>query len=582
MMETARQASQAVDGIPAKNILARRSLFVVIIVAAGFSTIGIDWGLPSRSGDQFLLGADYHGIRLEQLTAQVPEVDSSRGADVVGSSGPADQIVPLNDTDAKKAQILCRYRLYSCQPDEMITFRSLSQMKPSRGDFDPRLYQYGGLWIYGVGAIIEAGRLVGLLHITDRAHYIADPQLFGKFYVAARAYSATWGLIGVWAVFELTRRMTGGGRRIPFLSALCFATMPVVVNAAHEAKPHLAGAVLILLAILAADNFVQTGKMRWAWWTGIACGAAMGMVLWAVVSLAVIAAMALQSKSKSACLFRSLLAAFAVYCLTNPYVIFHLLHDPTVLRSNLGNTAAMYGFGRPDRALSNAIWLAMLGSGPLIFPAGMIGCVVLTRWGRGGIGTILAAVSVLAAIQFVATAAGKPGEYGRFALLPNAAIAIACFAMASKLPKYPILIAIELLIPTALWGALYVSGFKSDNAQSARTSRAAIASNLEMELEARTAAYRGTSVRPTLGVFLDPAPYCLPPVDLDGWKIIRLPAGFDAQHGPAVADVIVTPDDSPFYIWWTPLSWAQKNFKIVRRSLADRLAFDHAETRRAP
>jgi hypothetical protein len=188
----------------------------------------------------------------------------------------------------------------------------------------------------------------------------------------------------------------------------------------------------------------------------------------------------------------------------------------------------------------------------------------------------------LAAIQFVAMAAGKPGEYGRFALLPNVAIAIACFAMVSKLPKYPILIAVELLIPTALWGAIYVSGFKSDHADSARTSRAAIASNLEMELEARTATYRGTSVRPTLGVYLDPAPYCLPPVDLDGWKIIRLPHGFDAQNGPAVADLVVTPDDLPFYFWWTPLSWAQKNFKIVRRSLTDRLAYEHAIVQRAP
>ena len=101
---------------------------------------GIEWGLPSRSGDLFLLGADGHGDRLESLTGNVPEVDAAHGADVVTPAGPVDQIIPLNDTDAKKAQILCRYWLYSCQPDEMITFRSLSQMKPLRGDLDPRLY----------------------------------------------------------------------------------------------------------------------------------------------------------------------------------------------------------------------------------------------------------------------------------------------------------------------------------------------------------------------------------------------------------------------------------------------------------
>src|SRR5208282_6076866 len=124
------------------------SLFLTILAACAFFA-GINWGLPSRAGDKYLLGADYHGMHLEALTSRTPEVDATGGADVVSPEGKADEIVPLNETDA--------------QPDEMITFRSLSQMKPGSGDFDPRLYQYGGLWIYGVGALIEAGKAVGML-----------------------------------------------------------------------------------------------------------------------------------------------------------------------------------------------------------------------------------------------------------------------------------------------------------------------------------------------------------------------------------------------------------------------------------
>ena len=77
----------------------------------------------------------------------------SAGADVaVEGSIDRSRLIELNDTDEKRAQLVRRYRLYSDQPDEMITLMSLAQMHPGKLDFDPRLYQYGGLWIYPVGA----------------------------------------------------------------------------------------------------------------------------------------------------------------------------------------------------------------------------------------------------------------------------------------------------------------------------------------------------------------------------------------------------------------------------------------------
>src|ERR671934_1594511 len=63
------------------------------------------------------------------------------------------QPIVLNQTDQDRAQIIRRYRLYSCQPDEMITFMALSTIRQNHGD--PRLYQYGGLWIYPVGALVK-------------------------------------------------------------------------------------------------------------------------------------------------------------------------------------------------------------------------------------------------------------------------------------------------------------------------------------------------------------------------------------------------------------------------------------------
>src|SRR5690606_19252723 len=124
-----------------------------------------------------------------------------------------DQPIVLNGTDAERAAIALRYRLYSAQPDEMITFRALAQMNPSAGDLDPRLYQYGGLWIYPVGALLKLASMRGWLDLTPNlAHYLEQPEAFGRFYLIARAYSVAWGLIGVIVVYALAYRLAGIGR----------------------------------------------------------------------------------------------------------------------------------------------------------------------------------------------------------------------------------------------------------------------------------------------------------------------------------------------------------------------------------
>src|SRR5262249_45070848 len=155
--------------------------------------------------------------------------------------------------------------------DEMITMMALGSMRPSARDFDPRLYQYGGLWIYPVGALIK----VFANPKPDSIHYLDHPEEFARFYVIARLYCVAWAIVGAWAVFWIVRRLTNQ-LWLAACAALCYALMPVVVNMAHEAKPHLPAAVLILLAIIAATKFIETGSKRYWALAGALAGAAAG------------------------------------------------------------------------------------------------------------------------------------------------------------------------------------------------------------------------------------------------------------------------------------------------------------------
>src|SRR5688500_15997844 len=506
-----------------------------LVAALIWFLVGINWGLPSHRADAFLFGdrQAWSGKEILDLAGGAG-VDPNRGADVdVNPIGFRDRSVVLNDTDTQRAEIVRRYRLYSYQPDEMITFNALRQMNPGARQLDPKLYQYGGLWVYPVGAMLKLASVVRLVDLrSDVAYYLDHPEAFGRFYVVARLYSALWGVVGVWAVYRIVRHITGAGAT-PLVAAACFAAMPVVVNMAHEAKPHLPGAVLMLLAVLAATNYVQTGRRRWWIAAGAFCGAAFGMVLSSLPIFVVLPLMTLlrrQSwRDRVVVTLAAAVVGVDVYFLTNPYVLLHLVARNPVLTSNLGNSAAMYAAGGSLGALLNAGKLLAEGTSPVLAAAGVAGMVALARraWNvredttspsvaRRATGLLLAAPAVLVLVQFVALAAGKPGEYGRFAILPDTFLMVEAVVAAETFFRRPQVRRLSLAVlffTTALCGGMYLRHFVDDSYGT--TSRQRAAAELKDRLPPGA----------TIAVDEEPAPYRLPPVNLFEHRIVLLSRG---------------------------------------------------------
>ena len=545
----------------------RSALGIVLLLAIPPLIWGQTWGLPSRASDPFLFGAQipWPGAKILALAGGW-QPDPTRGADV--AAHPLDQrrrAVIINDTDEKRAKILLRYRLYSNQPDEMITFRALAGMRPGtgpRGGLDPQMYQYGGLWIYPVGVLLK---LSPVTIRRDISFYLDHPEAFGRFYVVARLYSAFWGWVGVGIVFLIVRRICGGWG-FPMAAAGLFSLLPVVVDLSHEAKPHLAGAVLTLAAALAGSIYVETGRPGAAWLAGALCGAATGMVLSAYACFLILAAIVLLRRPALATAIKATALGVAVYFLTNPYVAINLICNREVLRSNLGNSAAMYQAGASGSALGGAMMLIGCGAGVVVAIGGVIGAGLLgfravkmrrsTQFPevrRRSMGVLLAVPAIWIFIQFVAFANGKPGEYGRFGLYVDivlaieAVVAIQTFARQAALRALLLIVVLE---SSALSVAQYLAGFASDaSASSTRLITAARLAELNHDGEQR------------LVVADEPAPYCLPPVDLFTWQIELVGRGESIAESATHDNVSVQPVEQ---FGWnaTPLSWAAKRFEI--------------------
>ena len=438
------------------------SIGLIWLIAALVWLPALNWGLPTRGTDAALFG-DRRPWTGHEILAHIASGTGNhprgaeRGADV-DANPIRDRSRPtvLNDTDAKRAEIVRRYRLMSGQPDEFIQFKALAEMTGRSGlsRLDPRLYQYGGLWIYPVGGLVRGAMAVGLIERPPAsenamAWYLDRPEAFGRFYIVARAYSAAWGFVALAAIFTIARRM-GAAAWLAAAAALLFALMPVVRTATHEAKPHLAGAALALWAIVAAGRYVEGSRRRSLLVAGLLCGAAAGMVVSMVTSVVALpAAWWLRRRavptrpvstgdreegrfgdvtqavepSRAIALVAAGLVAIVVYAVSNPFVLYNAVAAPELLQSNLGNSTAMYDVGGVGSMALSTVRIAWAGVGAVglyaLFVA--IGLIAMNRAERRSpMRMIAGVVGLVAFMQFVVLSAGKPAEYARFGLLAAA------------------------------------------------------------------------------------------------------------------------------------------------------------------
>lgn len=496
------------------------TLIAIMLLYMVVGLWGFDWGLDVNLRIPYLFpaSAPWNLDRVKTVVSSAGDKDAGLAADVDPDPLARDALVVTNDSDDGIAQIYVRYLLYSHQPDEMITLRAFRHMDPAHFHFDPGMYQYGGMFIYPVGALIKAASLVRLVKTGTPEFYIKHPREFSRLFLVGRMYVLLWGLLGVLVVYALGWHLAGhpGGA----LSALCYVLLPVVVSLSHEFKPHLPAVVLMLWAVLSALNYQETGRAVHRYLLAITAGLAVGMVIssvWILVLIPVTEMMA-RARAVDRCVraFVYLLLAVAIYAVTNPYVIVNLIVDRDLLLDNLRNSAAMYQISEWSAGLHNAgQLLGAAASWPIVvLGAFMLVSLFAADWRKIFL-MVLPAALVYA--QFVALAAGKPGEYGRFALLPAVILTIAAACgvqhyLAQKQLAQRVILALALATAVA-WPTLsYLENFHWDSTK--RNSRYQLAEQLQ-------------DVDSAIAVLRDPAPYNFPPIDFSSRQVVKLPQDID-------------------------------------------------------
>jgi hypothetical protein len=566
-----------------------RAILGVIILWIVVTAPLLAWGLPTRAYDRLLFGAGgaWSADQYAATAALAARRTRNAGADTdLNPIADRDRLVDLTPDHAARAEILRRYRLFSRQPDEMIIFQSLQQMNPRRLDFDPRLYQYGGGYLYLIAGLLVAGDLVGVINVTgDLAVYLQDPAQFARFYIVARCISLGCGALALLAIARLARR--AAGRRAAWLALGLTIFSPVFITAVLEAKPHLPAAALLLWACLRALDYVNHGRRRDALIMGALVGAAFGFVLTGIVGVALwpAALLARPKPTRAAALKHLLLAGLVaafVYAILNPYVLYNAVFNPAALSSNLGNSTAMYTeqVRQLGAGLTRSLELLIAGGGSIVVTiVGVIGLVLLLCRHTARTAVVLAVGLAMLAVCTL-TGANKPAEFARFLILPLMLLIIA----ASALPRLAVprrwtnLVTLVLVVAvTATTDApAYLNAYIAEVRQAPAT-RSAAARYIDEAIPLDT----------PIGLLQEPAPYAVPPLDFAARDLTLVPpvAPPDLEHDKLPPFLIYTADTERTHAaaWWrehyalatsfprtyealAPLTWANKPVFILHRT----------------
>jgi hypothetical protein len=212
-------------------------------------------------------------------------------------------------------------------------------------------------------------------------------------------------------------------------------------------------------------------------------------------------------------------------------------------------------------AIPTAARLVRAGMSPVLMIAGVVGTAGLAiamirrraladRWGAM---SLIAIPALASGGQFVLFASDQPPDFARFALSLDIALmigAVVAIDAAIRSEAGRVTLLAILSIATIISGSMILQGFVHDRQPETSRSRAAI----DLEHFKLIGARR-------LVVFSEPAPYCLPPVDLFHWRVVLLP--MNAEPGLiAGSDVVVRV--KPAENGWSgrSISWADKRFEI--------------------
>jgi hypothetical protein len=220
---------------------------------------------------------------------------------------------------------MTRFKLYSIEADEILAVLALARIKPAELKFDPGLYQYGGAFLYPLGAWYFALKVAGLIQVSSLESLLEQPQLMDDIWIAGRALVLGGFLVSAVLLFMAVRKITSPLAAIALLVIFLFS--PASIMFSQIIKPHWLALVWTNGALLIAVNAFVRRELPFgreatlAIFVGLAVGSTLTFSLFAVFLWFALAILVSRRAVSPVVLVRVPAIALAIFMLTNPYYV---------------------------------------------------------------------------------------------------------------------------------------------------------------------------------------------------------------------------------------------------------------------
>ena len=256
-----------------------------ITLTAVLLTLCLDWGLPSeRNRDLLLFNQDFDekqialldDLRVSLRAANALAREKNLREQVVSVRGRENTEPLLSYSD--KLEEFWSFMTNSANADERKPYTALSAMNPATLDFNPRLFIYGGAFLYPLGGALYLSSALGLISVDRSTEAtVADPDNIAAIYVVGRSMSMVAFLVTLALTHRLGKRL--GGAPAGVFAMVLFSISHVALNQSVVTKPHVYAACFSLLSVLCALKYLDGSSRRHLVLSSVFCGVAIGSFL---------------------------------------------------------------------------------------------------------------------------------------------------------------------------------------------------------------------------------------------------------------------------------------------------------------
>lgn len=219
---------------------------------------------------------------------------------------------------------MVRFKLYSVDADEIMNILALARMRPEQGRFDPGFYQYGGAFLYPLGAWYFTLAKSGVIHLGTLQDLLADPQRMDRVWIFGRAFVLAAFCISAVVLYLTLRECTSDD--VSLVCLLIYLCCPASVMFSQVLKPHWYSLLWVNLALLTlVRGIVREWSLRLrdeifiAMWLGLAVGSVTTNGLFAVLMWFAIVGLVAGRRAKFLALVRIPAIAVVAFAASNPF-----------------------------------------------------------------------------------------------------------------------------------------------------------------------------------------------------------------------------------------------------------------------